>query len=239
MLPKSTRKHTKGQEDHVDAWLISYADMITLLFAVFVIFVTYSGSKHGDDSSLRRSEPERFSFTEHFGTVMLGTPFDGIYQALQGVVTSGYADQNMAIEKSPRALWIDISAVHFFKEGTATIPDDRLSLIKNIVQILKERTEPTDLIEIESDTDDEPLDNAAFADNWQLSAMRGAYIARLMITEGIEPSRLRTVSYAGYRPIVPNDDEAGNPIPENRQRNQRIIIRVEKAPAPASEQLPN
>ena len=70
-----------------------------------------------------------------------------------------------------------------------------------------------------------------YANNWELSAMRAAQIATMMVDDGMDPSLLRTISYAGNRPLVPNLDAGGNPIPENRSRNQRIVIRVEKPAA--------
>ncbi len=51
-----------------------------------------------------------------------------------------------------------------------------------------------------------------------------------LIAEGIDPARLSASSFAGNRPVVPNTDSRGQPIAENRLRNQRVVIDVKKTP---------
>ena len=51
---------------------------------------------------------------------------------------------------------------------------------------------------------------------------------RWLISRGIEPDRLRAVGYGDTRPVVPNLEEDGTPIPENREENRRIVIKIER-----------
>ena len=51
------QKHVKGQADHIDAWLISYADMITLLFIVVVIAIPVTMKKRNENPDAPRGEP--------------------------------------------------------------------------------------------------------------------------------------------------------------------------------------
>ena len=43
-----------------------------------------------------------------------------------------------------------------------------------------------------------------------------------------KPERISVIGYADTKPKVPNRDAAGNPIPENRQENRRVMVRVER-----------
>src|ERR1700733_6929969 len=115
-LPKS-QKYVKGQDDHVDAWLMSYADMITLLFIFFVIFVSVTTSKHSDGTSLARGEPVHPHIEKTYGLLQLGMPFDVIYSNLRGTVAAYGEDKTIAVEKTDKSLSIDMSAVKYFTPG--------------------------------------------------------------------------------------------------------------------------
>ena len=41
------RKRQKQEEEHLDRWLVSYADFITLLFAFFVVMYSMSSVNEG------------------------------------------------------------------------------------------------------------------------------------------------------------------------------------------------
>ena len=45
---------------------------------------------------------------------------------------------------------------------------------------------------------------------------------------GFARSQLTAVGYADARPVVPNRDPAGNPIPANQSQNRRVVIRIMK-----------
>ena len=151
---------------------MSYADMITLLFMLFAVYVSLSASKH--DHARPAGEPPHPWVTEHFGMLPLGLPHDTIYASLTGIVFSNHADQSIAVEKTPRGVLLDLSAVQFFGYRSADIPADQLPLIKNIVHEFKTSMLPGDTIEVEAYTDNAPLENSPFANNWELSAMRAA-----------------------------------------------------------------
>ena len=227
-LPR--RKHIKGQGDHADAWLMSYADMITLLFMLFVIFVSVTVShKNTTVSDIAGVSPHPDNKL-HSGTIALDTAFEETYRMLSGVVLSKGADQYIAVEKNAHGVVLDLSAVEFFEPGSATIPEQQLALINDIAHALKNHMPAKCHIEVEGHTNDEPLKNSIYANNWELAAVRAARVVNMLIAEGIDASALRATSFAGAKPIVPNEDMAGHLIRENRDRNQRIVIRIEAPP---------
>ncbi|WP_407935500.1 hypothetical protein [Fodinibius sp. Rm-B-1B1-1] len=46
------------------------------------------------------------------------------------------------------------------------------------------------------------------------------------MNHGIEADRLKASGYADTQPLVANRDSLGNPIPENRAQNRRIVMRI-------------
>jgi len=231
MIPKSRlRTHAKGQNDHVDAWLISYADLITLLFMVFVILVSITSAKPNHSSVATRGEPEHPYLQHRSGSLELGTPFDEAYRIIAGIVATHQADQSIALEKTDHSVIIDLSVTKFFEQGSADIPLGQLPLLQLIANALKTHMVANSIIEVEGHTDDAPPIGSPFANDWELSSMRAARIASQLAQAGIDPTSLRATGYAGNHPLVPNKDLAGHDIAKNHERNQRMIIKLEMNP---------
>lgn len=229
--PKTANKYIKGQSDHIDAWLISYSDLITLLFMVFVMIVTISLSK-GIVKVEQVAPPTVHSSkinTEHSGALALVTPYENAYRNLIGIVSKTGSDQQIAIERKTNGIWLDLSSATFFAEGSAIIDKAQKPLLQSIARVLKENVEPGTMIEVEGHTADAPPAGSQYQNNWELAGARAAHVVNALIELGVNPAQLRAVSRGGSAPLVPNQDIAGHPIDSNRTRNQRIVIRVEQA----------
>jgi chemotaxis protein MotB len=76
-------------------------------------------------------------------------------------------------------------------------------------------------IRVEGHTDNLPTHNDQFNSNWQLSSVRAANVAELLITNtGIDPSKVVAVGCGEYRPV------ASNQTAEGRAKNRRVEIIV-------------
>jgi|CXWL01.1.fsa_nt_gi chemotaxis protein MotB len=224
------QKHVRGQADNIDAWLISYADMITLLFIVVVIAIPVAMNKNNTNPDAPRGEPEHpYYISDHSGLLSVNTTYDEAYRSVSGIIINNSADEDIAVEKSKHGMWLDISVPFIFEDGSADIREEQIPFIKSLVRSIKNNIPENAKLEIEGYTDDKPLENSIFANKWELSSLQTARIASLLIAGGIDSKSLRITSYAGNAPIVPNVDGFGKPIDKNRIRNQRVVIRVETA----------
>ncbi len=223
------KKHSKGQVDHIDAWLISYADMITLLFIVVVIAIPVTMKKNTVNET-SQGEPEHpYYKSDYTGLLSINTLYDESYRQVSGLIISNNEDEDIAVDKTEKGLWLDISVPLIFEKGEADIKEEQLPLLKTIINTIKNTMPDNSVLEVAGYTDDTPLENSKFANNWELSSMQTARVASLIIDSGIDPKILHITSYAGNAPIVPNIDSSGKPILKNRVRNQRILIKVEMA----------
>ena len=69
----------------------------------------------------------------------------------------------------------------------------------------------------EGHTDNKPIHNAQFGDNWELSTARATELVRLLILKyGFAAQRLSAAGYAEYHPLNSND------TPEARAQNRRV-----------------
>lgn len=220
-------KFGKGQVDHVDAWLMSYADMITLLFIVIVIAIPASILKEKNNQMQNGEPPHPYYVSDSSGLLAVNTYFDETYRSLSGIIIKNNADEDISVEKNREAVWLDISAPLIFEAESADFKIEQLPIVRMLIQNIKYSIPANSRILVEGYTDDKPLENSRFANKWELSAMQTARIAGLLIDGGIDSKRITLASHAANSPIVPNVDVAGKPINKNRIRNQRVVIRVE------------
>lgn len=74
---------------------------------------------------------------------------------------------------------------------------------------------------VEGHTDDVPIHNARFRDNWQLSTERAlAVLAHILKNQELNPTRFTAAGASEFRPLVPNTSE------KNRALNRRVDIVV-------------
>jgi len=100
--------------------------------------------------------------------------------------------------------------------------------LAQIADILNSMKYQNYIVEVEGHTDDVPIKTLLYPSNWELSVHRATNVVKFLIERGVSPDRLKAAGYADTKPKVPNKDEAGNPIPENREKNRRIVIFIQK-----------
>lgn len=221
-IPKNEHRHRSQQEGGVDSWLMSYADMVTLLMAFFVIFVSVSEPKREKFSQITEGLINRF------GTVDLSTPLKGVFESIQEAVEKHQLLRDISIERTQSGIAMEISSRAFFEPGLAEIRQDMSHVLSDLVASLKTADFLDYRIIVEGHTSDEQLPSAMYPTNWDLSSARASMLVRYFIEQGIQADRLRAVAYADTKPKVPNRGVGDEPIIENRDKNQRMVVKLER-----------
>jgi chemotaxis protein MotB len=145
---------------------------------------------------------------------------ESTYEGLLSSLREEVDQKTVEIQRYRNALTINIMNHIFFDSGKADIKKDGFSVLDRIASIVKEL--PEKIVKIEGHTDDVPIGTrlkSKYPTNWELGAARASAVARYFTgAHKIDPSRIVTVSYAFYRPLVPNTSSA------NRAKNRRIEI---------------
>jgi chemotaxis protein MotB len=231
------RKRHTPHANH-ERWLVSYADFITLLFAVFVVLYA---AAHVDNN--------RMGDISH--AIQNGFKDLGVFQTSNGkpsvqsltVLPANYgsADESSAdtadlrkllsealapeikkkqaeLRDGPDGLVISLQEIGFYDLGSDILKEASIGPLDRVATVLK----PTKLrIRIEGHTDNVPIHNARFASNWELSSSRATGLVRLFIEQyGLDPTRLAAAGYAEYHPLQSNDTVEG------RSQNRRVDIVV-------------
>ncbi|MFH1157328.1 MAG: OmpA family protein [Pseudomonadota bacterium] len=246
----------RGQEEHgIDDWLMTYADMITLLLCFFAIFLSVSVPKKAEFEQARQKVLEKFASPNSpegiFAPtalprgdvdpiessppvnpdVMRGRPMEAIPLTGYPSIVGNLVD--MGEEAAPKQIGdrittIDLNSAPFFASGSSTLSDEGKTLLEPVIEKVNSDRFRNYQITIEGHTDDSPINTLQFPSNWELSTGRAASVVRYFMEQGIPAQRLRASGYADTFPKMPNRDDAGNPIPENQAQNRRVVIKLER-----------
>ena len=108
-------------------------------------------------------------------------------------------------------------AAGFFASGAAEPTEEMDVTLAKLVPNLRKLTEDHELL-VEGHTDNQPIHNAYFDSNWELSTARATTVVRYLQGRGVNPAVLSAEGYAEFRPVSPNDTDEG------KAANRRIEI---------------
>ena len=225
-MPKLKLK--KENKDVVDGWMGTYGDMVTLLMAFFVMLYSASDPDPGKYEEIVESMKEAFSKQD------VENEFKELHESLEDIIENKNIENAVDIKLGANGILIQIPGSSLFASGSADIMTDMAPVIVEIstaiTQLLDQSSYHDYMIEVEGHTDDEPIgeDSEIFSSNWDLSAIRATGIVELLYNSGIEMDKLKPIARAESIPLLPNRDENGIPIPENRAKNRRVVIKVNK-----------
>lgn len=231
-----------NSNDYINRWVISYADFVTMLLALFMVMFAVNGmdAKHLKDVNksiekvfAQQPAPETTkqenvknseilesgeSILEDDGkTVLEGK--DGILesdQILKKLKDNIDINNSTTLLKESRGVVIRLNDTMLFDQGSAIIKPEALSTLESISGKLREFNNP---ILIEGHTDSTPIKNEKYPSNWELSTARATNIISYLIEkQKFPPNRLSAVGYGEYMPV------ADNSTPENKAKNRRVDI---------------
>lgn len=106
-----------------------------------------------------------------------------------------------------------------FASGNAELSPRGQKTLERVAAKLKELADRR--IIIAGHTDNVPIGNSGFEDNWQLSTVRALNVTRFLIGQGVKPALLAAAGYAEFDPASSNKSTRG------RQKNRRIELIIE------------
>lgn len=221
------RKKDDGHEN-LERWLLTYADLITLLLAFFIVMY-----------SMSRIDAKRFGkMAEALNGVLKGgtTVFKhlndedvlkghgllklGDLQMIQKQIEERFENlqrpEEVRTEITERGLVVHIMESALFREGSAHLEPRAMDIMDVVYEKIAGLPNH---IRVEGHTDDRPINTPVYPSNWELSTARATQVVRYFIENyGMAPDRVSALGYGEYRPVLPN-----NSI-ENRAQNRRVDI---------------
>lgn len=228
-------------------WLLTYADMITLLLALFIYLFSISTVNIEKLQAFSNTFVTLFGFNKAPAPMNSATSGDSVVPIENGTASSQPGATSRNIERAGRELQRQLQVagkagevqVEFNKEGGLKITMPNQFLFDTAKAELRPEADPVFqslagllaelsgiFIEVRGHTDSRPLRaNAKYRDNYDLSYARADAVARRLNTLGrILMDQFEIVACGPGQPVATNDSEEG------MQANRRVEIFVRSGP---------
>lgn len=246
------RKGRKKSGVNKDAWLNTYADMITLVLVFFILLYSMSSIDQEKFTMLVKAftaDPEtidKIRLLESENQEDAGKPdaeqggiegdqigqeeeviqnLDELYKYLKEYVEKNGLEDSVQVEKGKDLVYVRFMSTLFFEADRAVLKQGGKGILDFVGKALGQVEPHIKFIRIDGHTAEAPPGTST-VDDRILSTDRANSVLKYLESNYIdEPAKLMAVGYGMYRPISPNDTEA------NRAKNRRVEILIAKSDA--------
>lgn len=203
-------------------WLMSYADVVTLLLTFFILMITVSSVDAVKVENLKKGLAESVSkkaFTHN--------DFSQVRNALLEVLDDLDTSDTVDVILTPTGVSLEFSNVTLYDSGSADFKANAIPMLDAVTHVLESYADRKFLVEVSGHTDDVLIRTEKFPSNWELSAARATNIVRYFIQRGIPSYSLKASGYADSRPKNMAHHVSGFSS-EQRAENRRVVIEISK-----------
>ncbi len=208
-------------EEHADeTWLIPYSDLLTLLLALFIVLFASSSLDKNKAAQIQ------YALAAAFGNQGTDGENGTIINFINDAQDLNLEDDGVIISSDANGATLEMTSINLFDKGSVILKPEALPVIKKISLLLNSSKYKKYRIVVEGHTDD-TNESDVLPSNWELSGARAGAVVRAMINNQMDINRFKAVGLAEISPAYPNKNPYGEPIPENRLKNRRVIVRIE------------
>lgn len=213
-----------------DRWLISFADLMTLLFALFVLLYASADKERARavaealagqiQGPVQQAEQNTSGGT---GVLPGSMSVQETRVAVERVLAFNEALRTRArVTTTNNGFIISLAEAGFFASGEAVVRTDAQQWLQALAEPLQVSGTH---IRIEGHTDATPIATSRYPSNWELSAARAAAVLNQLTAQGVAPARLSIAGYASEKPLADNQSAEG------RALNRRVdLVVLQNAP---------
>lgn len=227
------QRRRRPKKDGSERWLITYADLITLLMIFFIVMYALSKVDAAKFETLANSLSTAFGaggmiLDSPGPAVVPGNPpeqirdlvekkqLEKLKQELEQYIDESGLSAKVSVTTEERGIVLSFQDNVLFELGSDVLTAQAKVILDQVAPML---ANTHNYIRIEGHTDNLPINTARFPSNWELSAARATNVVRELIhTHGMPPEKLSAIAYGEYRPRAPNDNQ------HNRQLNRRVDL---------------
>lgn len=230
----------KIAEPHInhERWMVSFADFMTLMFALFVVLFAIStvdpvkyvevtesiseafGAVPGSGAAIMSPEAGQKDTVNVIPVIQSNPQLVVVEKEVKEAVESDEElRESVAVRRDARGVIISLKDTRFFDSGSATLRPDIRAKLKKILEKAKINSTMKFDLRVEGHTDNIPMRGGAYSSNWELSAARAATVLRFIRSNtNYDQKKLSLAGYGEFRPIDTNDTAEG------RANNRRVDI---------------
>jgi chemotaxis protein MotB len=203
----------KPEEENLD-WLVSYADMMTLIACFFILMMAFANydpvgfnikaeqlSKYFRKDKYKSSELKLKEITEEIAR----------HEALKKMTKISLKDSELIVGFTGDLL---------FEDGEGVLSDKQSSTLDSLVEIIKIKI-PDGRILVEGHADDNLVEN-----QWYISLMRSSEVAKRFELAGFKAENISAVARSNSIKAVESINEKGQWDATKAKYNRRVVVRV-------------
>ena len=221
-----------GEEENKEeggGWITTYADMMTLLFAFFVLLFSMSSPDPVKMSQIQDAMEEDPS---------LKSPNE-IQQEFQDIIEKLKLEETTNIISDPRGVALEMDGDICFKSASTEIEAPLRKVLNAASEKILRDKQDYRMVIIEGHTDADKIPKKLqkiYPSNWELSAARASNVVNYLIGQGVNSGRLQASGYADRWPAEASwyDVRSGkitdsaimeyNSNEQQKRKNRRIKI---------------
>ena len=183
--------------EEAQPWLKTYADMMTLLFAFFVLLYSMSSPDPVKMSAMEDAIAKEAGIEGELKSQ------NEIKEDIEDIIENLDLQNTANVIKDPRGVAIELDGDICFSSGSTNIQGRLKTVLNNVAtEVL---TNPNDyrMVIVEGHTDSQPIPKnlkSFFPTNWELSAARASSVVNYLISQGVNSGRLQASGYADRWP---------------------------------------
>lgn len=246
----NTKKRRKAKNEEIPEWMVTFADMMTLLLTFFVLILSFSTTDVERYKSIAQAMQNSFGLQElnPLSIIPADNPpkneniieplkpqpsteaddsevenqLESIGNRLETNFTDEIEKGVIIVERDEDHIIIRFPDESAFTSGSDYLEPAVVPVLQKVGQLISEY----DMFTIVGGhTDDQPINTDRFRSNWDLSAARAVSVAHeLTWLTDLNEEFLYVVGNADARPLVPNTSQ------ENRIKNRRVEILLIERP---------
>jgi len=223
-------KPEAAKPEAVPVWYITYADMVTLLLAMFVILSSMSQVQEEKFHKVLESVQEYFGYEQGAATEPGDSPSGSLYELIrrvanesggpspEGAPVKSVLGSHMTVQAIEEGYKITIGGKVLFDEGSADLKTSAYDPLNQLTSVIKGYYNK---LEIRGHTSIEALPaGSPYKDLFDLAYGRAKSAAEYLISRGIDPRRIRLQSGGPY------DRPDSNLSYEGQEANRRVEVVV-------------
>lgn len=219
-------------------FLLTYADMVTLVLTFFVMLFTVAkvegkemriilSAFRGSMGFFEGGQTLSKGKLEQMGMNLMTLPAETKERELSKALSIAteifepeVKSKKVAVRQDERGLVISLVGSDHFPPGSATLTNEAKRILVKVAKLLRQYDS---FVRLEGHSDETAVARSPagekYETNWELSSQRAINVLRhLHEVEDVEPGKMSAISYGKYRPASASE------TPEGRALNRRVDI---------------
>jgi len=148
--------------------------------------------------------------------------FNELYEKIKAHVQRHGLEKDLNVNMEDEAILIHMTDSALFDSGKDVIKENAKIILQDLCNIFIQYDDLIKTIRVEGHTDNVPIQNAKFEDNWMLSFSRAHEVVTYMLSVmDVDPAKMDPHGFGEFHPVDTNDTEEG------KANNRRVDFVLE------------